>query len=51
LATELADAKGKVRKVYRPEDVQTPLERLLGIPNARRHLKPGITLPALVQAG
>ena len=48
-ATELIDAKGKVRKVYRPEDVQTPLEKLMRMPDARRHLKPGITLPELVQ--
>ncbi len=48
-ATELVDAKGKVRKVYRPKDVQTPLERLLRMPNAHRHLKPGISLPDLVQ--
>lgn len=48
-ATETVDAKGKVRKTYRAEDVQTPLEKLMRMPNARRYLKPGITLPALVQ--
>ena len=48
-ATELADpAKpGRIKRVYRTEDVMTPLDRLAALPKARRFLRPGITLTHL----
>jgi hypothetical protein len=48
-ATERTDAKGRVRKIYFAQDVQTPLEKLSRLPSAEQHLKPGLTLPALLQ--
>jgi transposase InsO family protein len=48
-ATERTDAKGRVRKIYFAQDVQTPLEKLSRLPDADQHLKPGLTLPALLQ--
>ena len=44
-ATALADANGKLRKVYR--DVATPYERLKSLDAAERFLKPGVTFAAL----
>ena len=40
-ATERVDAKGKVRRIYRQEDVATPLARLKSLPDAARFLKSG----------
>ena len=44
-ATEVADAKkpGRIRRVYRPKDAMTPLDKLASLPNAAKHLRPGIT--------
>ena len=47
-ATERADAKGRVRKIYFAQDVQTPLEKLSRLPGTDQHLKPGCTLQALL---
>jgi transposase InsO family protein len=47
-ATEMADAKGKLRKTYHPDNAQTPLEKLMRLTNVKRHLKPAVTLPGLV---
>ena len=38
-ATERVDAKGKVRRTYRREDVLTPLEKLKSLPGAASFLK------------
>lgn len=48
-ATTVADPKkpGRIRKVYRPKDVMTPLEKLASLPRKLRRLKLGITLEAL----
>ena len=46
-ATPVADADGKVRKVYRDRDVATPHERLKSIDGAERFLKPGVSFAAL----
>ena len=46
-ATPVADASGKVRKVYRDEDVATPCERLKSIEGAERFLKPGLSFATL----
>ena len=50
-ATEVRDAKGKVRRrYYRRRDVATPYEKLKSLPNAERFLKPGTTFAGLDQA-
>jgi transposase InsO family protein len=41
--TEINDAKGKLRKKYRYEDMMTPYEKLKSLAEAHRTLKPGIT--------
>ena len=46
-ATERADAKGKVRRTCRQEDVMTPLAKLKSLPDAARFLKDGVTFDAL----
>jgi transposase InsO family protein len=47
-ATERTDAKGRVRKTYFAQDVQTPLEKLSRLPDVDQSLKPGLTLPGLL---
>ncbi len=49
-ATERADAKGKVRRTYRAQDVRTPLEKLKSLPDAASFLKEGTTFDALDRA-
>ncbi|MEQ1674814.1 MAG: hypothetical protein ABL865_07265 [Candidatus Nitrotoga sp.] len=39
----VTDAKGKERKRYRYEEMNTPYEKLKSMPNASQHLKTGIT--------
>ena len=46
-ACERGDAKGKVRRTYRREDVMTPYEKLKSLPDAERYLRPGVTFDAL----
>lgn len=46
-ATDKIDGKGKVRKVYKSEDYETPVDRLLAIPNVEDYLKTGVTLETL----
>ena len=46
-ASERADARGKVRRVYRPQDVMTPFEKLRSLPDAASHLRPGVTMEQL----
>lgn len=50
-ATEVADPKkpGRIKRVYRPGDVMTPLDKLAGLPEAQRYLREGITLEHLHQ--
>jgi len=50
-ATEVADPKkpGRIKRVYRPRDVMTPLDKLAGLPEAHKHLREGITLEHLYQ--
>lgn len=45
--TDYTDAKGKLRKRYRYEDMQTPYEKLKSLPQTTRYLKPGITFQQL----
>lgn len=46
-ATESVDAKGKLRKHYRYQDLMTPYDKLKSLPEAAEYLKPGITFQAL----
>ena len=49
-ATERVDAKGKVRRTCRREDVATPLAKLKSLPDAARFLRDGATFDALDRA-
>jgi len=53
LATELAGPKkpGRIKRVYRPCDAMTPLDKLASLPDAASCLRPGLTLLAVVPAG
>lgn len=42
-ATVTVDARGKRRRRYPVEDYQTPYEKLKSLPEATRHLKPGLS--------
>ena len=48
-ATELADPNkpGRIKRVYRPKDAMTPLDKLASLPNAASFLRQGITLADL----
>ena len=46
-ATERVAANGRVRRVYRAADVQTPYDKLRSLPNAEDCLKPGISFAEL----
>jgi transposase InsO family protein len=50
-ATELADPKkpGRIKRVYRPRDAMTPLDKLASLPNATSFLRPGVTIQELQQ--
>ena len=50
-ATELADPKkpGLIKRVYRPLDAMTPLDKLASLPGAANFLRPGVTLLELQQ--
>ncbi len=48
-ATELADPKkpGRIKRVYRPKDAMTPLDKLASLPEAASFLREGVTLEHL----
>ncbi|ABM58272.1 integrase, catalytic region [Verminephrobacter eiseniae EF01-2] len=46
-AKEIVDTKGKVRKTYPHDMVQTPLEKLASLADAQQYLRPGITIEDL----
>jgi hypothetical protein len=50
-ATEVADPNkpGRIKRVYRPRDVMTPLDKLASLPAAHSFLRGGITLEHLYQ--
>src|SRR6266498_148864 len=48
-ATEIVDKKGKVKKVYKPDDYITPYEKLKSLSNAKKYLKTGVTFEQLDQ--
>lgn len=45
--TEVQDAKGKINKHYRQQDIMTPFDKFKSLENSERFLKPGITLKDL----
>jgi transposase InsO family protein len=50
-ATDKADPKkpGRIKKVYRPKDAMTPLDKLASLPEAGQYLREGVTLEGLHQ--
>ena len=48
-ATELPDPKkpGRIKRVYRPQDAMTPLDKLASLPEAQTFLREGVTLEEL----
>ena len=46
-ATEVRDAKGKVRRRYRRQDVATPYHKLKSLPDPERFLRSGVTFADL----
>jgi transposase InsO family protein len=48
-ATQVADPKkpGRIKRVYRPRDAMTPLDKLTSLPNAAQFLRAGTTLADL----
>ena len=50
-ATEVADPKkpGRIKRVYRPRDAMTPLDKLASLPEAAKYLRRGVTLEELHQ--
>lgn len=46
-ATEIADKKGKIKKVYKQEDYMTPYEKLKSLSNYESYLGEGITVEIL----
>jgi len=49
--TEINDPKkpGRIKRIYRHQDVQTPLDKLVSLTDAEQFLRPGISLQALQQ--
>ena len=41
------DERGRQRRCYRYEDVQTPFEKLKSLPNAEQNLKASVTIETL----
>ena len=50
-ATDIPDPKkpGRIKRVYRPRDAMTPLDKLASLPEAHKYLRAGITLQHLQQ--
>jgi hypothetical protein len=46
-ATNIVNAKGKIKKIYKKEDYQTPVDKLLAVPDVEKFLKNGVTIEAL----
>ena len=46
-ATNITDQKGKVKKIYKPQDYMTPYDKLKSLPKSEKYLKPGITFKSL----
>lgn len=46
-ATEIVDKKGKIKKVYKPQDYMTPYEKLKSLSNYKSYLEAGVTVEEL----
>lgn len=46
-ATNVVNKKGKIRKIYKVDDYEMPVDRLLAIPNVEQYLKDGVTIGGL----
>lgn len=46
-ATKIISQKGKVKKIYKPQDYMTPYDKLKSLPNSGNYLKPGINFKTL----
>ena len=48
-ATDVADPKkpGRIKRMYRPQDAMTPLDKLASLPRAQTFLREGVTLQEL----
>lgn len=46
-ASVVRSAKGREKLVYRPQDYQTPYDKLKSLKNASQYLRPGVTFAAL----
>ena len=48
-STDIADPKkpGRIKRVYRPKDAMTPLDKLASLPESSRELREGVTLQHL----
>lgn len=46
-ATIITDQKGKVKKIYKPQDYMTPYDKLKSLENAEKYLKTGISFKKL----
>lgn len=46
----VTDGKGRQRRLYRYEDMMTPLDKLASLPNVEARLKPGVCLATLHRA-
>ncbi len=47
-ATEHMDPRGKLRRTCQPQDVRTPLDKLLSLTDAARFLKRGVSFDSLL---
>lgn len=46
-ATKITDQKGKVKKIYKPQDYMTPYDKLKSLPGCTKYLKPGISFDTM----
>jgi len=46
-STEITDKKGKIKKVYKPQDYMTPYEKLKSLTNYSLYLEEGVTIEVL----
>jgi len=51
-ATDVSDPKkpGRIKRIYRPRDAMTPLDKLASLPNAATFLRESVTLETLTRA-
>jgi hypothetical protein len=45
--TNIINAKGKIKKIYKEQDYKIPVDKLLSIPNLEKYLKENVTIEKL----